>query len=267
VGAWQLRSDRFYVGVGFIIGGFIFLIAFTLGDFVHRHPDWVTCEGELVELRNQVCDDNDCSQDVVMMFPLQNGTMHKTLLLYQSGNNIWDEVPGPADAKGKKIIVGAKLKLHYDPKNPERAELIFKHYGQGWIVGSIAALVFVPAGIGILWGMMRSSLRLRRLKRLGRGYSVAIDSIRQNKDVARRAGADEPFFYPWVIQATWIHPESGKAYELESGPIWDDPREQVNVGGYVTAVVELTRRPALYAIDLAPFDEASVVKLLQLDRK
>jgi hypothetical protein len=262
VGAWQARPERFYVGVGFIAAGFIFWVAFTLADFVGRHPDWVSCTGELLKIQHESCDDNDCLLDVVMAFPLQNGEMHKTLINYASGNNIFYEVMGPADSNGKKVIVGAKLKLHYDPNNPERAALVFKNDGKGWIAGAIAAMVFIPAGVGMLWGLMRNSLRLRRLKRSGQGFSVTIDSVRENRNLSRRAGADEPFFYPWIIQATWIHPQTGKAHTLESGLIWDDPREEVHVGGHITAVVDLVGRPAIYAIDIAPLGEVSAVKPL-----
>jgi hypothetical protein len=261
MGAWQRWSDRIYVGWGFVIFGFFFSAAFVLIDILTRHPDWPTTTGELVDIRNKSCDDRGCSMEVLMSFALPDGRQQQTWI-YESEGRIYEDIPILSQVDEAKTFVGAKLKLHYDPRKPERASLLLRGNAGAWIVGAISASVLIPLGLGILYGPIRNSLRRRRLAKSGQRFEAEIGRIRQNKHHMRRSGEYSTTYYPWVITATWVHPQTGTKYQIESGPIWDDPRDDVNSGGRIAVTVDISRRPYLYAIDSEPLGEAPTVKVL-----
>jgi len=262
--AWQPRSDRIYVGWGFVAWGLLWLVGPPLLYFCTSKADWAETVGKIADTRNKNCesDGGPCTMDVLMSFSLSTGAVQKTWVMHESVNALWDAVDVPANENGTKILVGASLKLRYDPLNPERVKFLFGTERKLLVFGGFFGGTFFVSGFGVLYGPIRNSFRRRRLAKSGQRFEAEIGRIRQNKHHMRRAGEYSETYYPWIITATWIHPQTGAKYQVESGPIWDDPRDDVYAGGRIVVMVDISRRPYLYAIDSEPLGEAPTVKVL-----
>jgi hypothetical protein len=176
--------------------------------------------------------------------------------MYISSNQLWSAAPGPPDDDGRKNLYDAILPIIYDPSNPGDIALRGTEPRNLLIGGLVFASVFWPLGIALLIGPCLGSLRIKRLEWAGTRSEARIIDIKRDSTQANRFGRNSPVEFPWMIQADWLHPQTGAKYLLESGSIWRDPRDLVHVGGAIDVLIDYSRPVVCYALDTLPFGVA-----------
>ncbi len=121
---------------------------------------------------------------------------------------------------------GSPVELMIDPQNPSRAEF---NGGQIWMF-PIALLamgaIFGSVGFFLLRSIYRRENQIKSLSANGRMVVGKVTYCGPNKSLSVNGRN------PWVVEASWIHPESQQVYVAKTlQELWHDP---VQMGQVVT---------------------------------
>jgi translation initiation factor IF-1 len=187
-----------------------------------------SAEGVVVEIERRSDSDGSSYYPIVRFTP-------------KNGEEI--EFTGGIGSSPPSFKTGQKVKVLYDPRNPESARIdaFFEMYGFGGIFAFVG-FVFLAIGLGMGIAQLRDKYSDDWLLINGKQVQAKIISVAP--DTSFQVNGQSPF----RITAQWENPNTRKVHVFRSDHIWFDPSQYIE-GDEVTVLID-PKNPKKYDVDL-----------------
>ncbi len=138
--------------------------------------------------------------------------------------------------------IGQTVEIAYDPDFPQRARIL--RFGELWFLPAVMAPIAALTLLWTIWSPLqawRKRLARHRLEARGQRIEATVKTVTRNPFASVNGQT------PWVVEAHWTDPDSGRRHRFLSESIWRDT-EPRPAGGRVTVLVD-PRRLDVYRME------------------
>ena len=201
---WVLGGVFFVIGVGLLFGGVSWWRA-NAAFAAHA----VAGEGTVSDLLYRRSSGSGSSN---------KGGTYVPVIDFTAPNGSRIHITGSSGSNPPAYSRGDKVKLLYDPANPEKAVIdSFGERSAGPLILTGLGAVFALVGGGVLFARARERKQRKWLAQNGMRVQARLTGVDYDTSLTVNNR------HPWRLLAQWQHPATQAVHTFRSDPIWFDP--------------------------------------------